>query len=117
MNKENKKVVDSSKQEQLTMVDNIVISNAETGHKRLVFTTMIINTIKSDKFVMKYKDKTTNLEYDFNINYIYSLYFWDVFDAERYYVIRPFFCSFKFGTCIYCLYYSNSRVLYYYHSY
>ena len=63
MNKENKKVVDSSKQEQLTMVDNIVISNAETGHKRLVFTTMIINTIKSDKIVMKYKDKTTNLEY------------------------------------------------------
>ena len=66
MNKENKKIVDSSKQEQLTMVDNIVISNAETGHKRLVFTTMIINTIKSDKIVMKYKDKTTNLEYDFN---------------------------------------------------
>ena len=60
MTKENKKVVDSSKQEQLTMVDNIVISNAETGHKRLVFTTMIINTIKSDKIVMKYKDKTTN---------------------------------------------------------
>jgi hypothetical protein len=27
---------------------------------------MIINTIKSNKFVLKYKDKTTNLEYDFN---------------------------------------------------
>ena len=66
MTKENKKVVDSSKQEQLTMVDNIVISNAETGHKRLVFTTMIINTIKSGKVVLKYKDKTNNLEYDFN---------------------------------------------------
>ena len=33
MNKENKKVVDSSKQEQLTMVDNIVIGNSELGNK------------------------------------------------------------------------------------
>jgi hypothetical protein len=66
MSKENKKIVDSSKQEQLTMVDNIVIGNSELGNKRIVLTTMIINTIKSDKFVLKYKDKTTNLEYDFN---------------------------------------------------
>ena len=42
MNKENKKVVDSSKQEQLTMVDNIVIGNSELGNKRIVLTTMII---------------------------------------------------------------------------
>ena len=66
MNKENKKIVDSSKQEQLTMVDNIVIGNSELGNKRIVLTTMIINTIKSGKVVLKYKDKTTNLEYDFN---------------------------------------------------
>lgn len=66
MTKENKKVVDSSKQEQLTMVDNIVIGNSELGNKRIVLTTMIINTIKSGKVVLKYKDKTNNLEYDFN---------------------------------------------------
>ena len=66
MSKEKTKIVDSSKQEQLTMVDNIVIGNSELGNKRIVLTTMIINTIKSDKFVLKYKDKTTNLEYDFN---------------------------------------------------
>jgi len=65
MNKENKKIVDSSKQEQLTMVDNIVIGNSELGNKRIVLTTMIINTIKSNKVALKYKDKTTNLEYDF----------------------------------------------------
>jgi len=66
MNKENKKVVDSSKQEQLTMVDNIVIGNSELGNKRIVLTTMIINTIKSNKVVLKYKDKTNNLEYEFS---------------------------------------------------
>ena len=66
MSKEKTKSVDSSKQEQLTMIDNIVISNSEIGHKRIVFTTMIINTIKSNKVVLKYKDKTTNLEYEFN---------------------------------------------------
>ena len=66
MTKEKTKTVDSSKQEQLTMVDNIVISNSEIGHKRIVFTTMIINTIKSGKVALKYKDKSTNLEYDFN---------------------------------------------------
>ena len=66
MNKEKIKVVDSSKQEQLTMVDNIVIGNSELGNKRIVLTTMIINTIKSGKVALKYKDKTTNLEYDFN---------------------------------------------------
>ena len=66
MNKDTKKIVDSSKQEQLTMVDNIVIGNSELGNKRIVLTTMIINTIKSNKVALKYKDKTTNLEYDFN---------------------------------------------------
>ena len=66
MTKENKKIVDSSKQEQLTMVDNIVISNSEIGHKRIVFTTMIINTIKSGKVDLKYTDKSTNLEYEFS---------------------------------------------------
>jgi len=66
MNKENKKIVDSSKQEQLTMVDNIVIGNSELGNKRIVLTTMIINTIKSNKVVLKYKDKTNNLEYEFS---------------------------------------------------
>ena len=66
MSKEKTKTVDSSKQEQLTMVDNIVIGTSEIGHKRLVFTTMIINTIKSGKVVLKYKDKSTNLEYEFN---------------------------------------------------
>ena len=33
MTKEKTKTVDSSKQEQLTMVDNIVISNSEIGYK------------------------------------------------------------------------------------
>ena len=45
MNKDTKKVVDSSKQDQLTMVDDIVIGNSELGNKRIVLTTMIINTI------------------------------------------------------------------------
>ena len=66
MNKENKKSDVAIKQEQTTLVNDIVISNAETGYKRIMLTTMIINTIKSNKFVLKYKDKTTNLEYDFN---------------------------------------------------
>ena len=66
MTKEKIKTVDSSKQEQLTMVDNIVISNSEIGHKRIVFTTMIINTINSGKVDLKYTDKSTNLEYEFN---------------------------------------------------
>ena len=66
MTKENKKTDVAIKQEQTTLVNDIVISNAENGYKRIVLTTLIINTIKSDKFVLKYKDKTTNLEYDFN---------------------------------------------------
>jgi len=66
MNKDTKKVVDSSKQEQLTMVDNIVIGNSELGNKRIVLTTMIINTIKANKVALKYKDKTTNLDINFN---------------------------------------------------
>ena len=66
MSKENKKVVDSSKQEQLTMIDNIVIGTSELGNKRIVLTTMIINSVKSGKVVLKYKDKTTNLERSFS---------------------------------------------------
>ena len=46
MSKEEKKVVNASIQEQLTMVDNIVIGTSEIGNKRIVLTTMIINTIK-----------------------------------------------------------------------
>jgi transcriptional regulator of acetoin/glycerol metabolism len=60
MNKDTKKVVDSSKQDQLTMVDNIVIGNSELGNKRIVLTTMIINTIKSNKVELKYTDRTTS---------------------------------------------------------
>ena len=60
MSKEEKKVVNASIQEQLTMVDNIVIGTSEIGNKRIVLTTMIINTIKAKKVVLKYKDKTTN---------------------------------------------------------
>ena len=56
----------ASKQEQTTLVNDIVISNAETGHKKMVLTTMIINTIKSGKVELKYKDKSTNLEYNFS---------------------------------------------------
>ena len=62
-----KNIIDvASKQEQTTLVNDIVISNAETGHKKMVLTTMIINTIKSGKVELKYKDKSTNLEYNFN---------------------------------------------------
>ena len=60
MSKEEKKVVNASIQEQLTMVDNIVIGTSEIGNKRIVLTTMIINTIKAKKVVLKYKDKATS---------------------------------------------------------
>ena len=66
MSKEKTKIVDSSKQEQLTMIDNIVIGTSELGNKRIVLTTMIINSVKSGKVVLKYKDKTTNLERSFS---------------------------------------------------
>jgi len=66
MNKDTKKVVDSSKQEQLTMVDNIVIGNSELGNKRIVLTTMIINTIKANKVELKYTDKITSSDINFN---------------------------------------------------
>ena len=65
MNKEKTKIVDSSKQEQLTMIDNIVIGTSELGNKRIVLTTMIINSVKSGKVVLKYKDKITGLERTF----------------------------------------------------
>ena len=66
MTKDTKKVVDSSKQEQLTMVDNIVIGNSELGNKRIVLTTMIINTIKSNKVELKYTDKVTSSDIKFS---------------------------------------------------
>ena len=66
MTKENKKVVESSKQDQLTMVDNIVIGNSELGNKRIVLTTMIINTIKSNKVELKYTDKVTSSDIKFS---------------------------------------------------
>ena len=65
MTKEKTKIVDSSKQEQLTMIDNIVIGTSELGNKRIVLTTMIINSVKSGKVVLKYKDKITGLERTF----------------------------------------------------
>ena len=60
-----KKVVESSKQEQLTMVDNIVIGTSELGNKRIVLTKMIVNTVQSGKVILKYKDKITGLERTF----------------------------------------------------
>ena len=65
MSKEKAKIVDSSKQEQLTMIDNIVIGTSELGNKRIVLTTMIINSVKSGKVILKYKDKITGLERTF----------------------------------------------------
>ena len=38
MDKQKTKIVDSSKQEQLTMIDNIVIGTSELGNKRIVLT-------------------------------------------------------------------------------
>ena len=71
MSKEKTKIVDSSKQEQLTMIDNIVIGTSELGNKRIVLTKMIVNTVQSGKVVLKYKDKITGLERTFkNINKI-----------------------------------------------
>jgi len=60
-----KKVVESSKQEQLTMVDNIVIGTSELGNKRIVLTKMIVNTVQSGKVILKYKDKITSNERTF----------------------------------------------------
>ena len=54
------------KLEQTTLVNDIVIGASELGHKRIVLTTMIINTIKSNVVDLSYKDKTTNVEYFFN---------------------------------------------------
>ena len=51
------------KLEQTTLVNDIVIGASELGHKRIVLTTMIINTIKSNVVDLSYKDKTTNVEY------------------------------------------------------
>jgi len=65
MSKENKKIVDSSKAEQLTMIDNIVIGTSELGNKRIVLTKMIVNSVQSGKVILKYKDKITGLERTF----------------------------------------------------
>ena len=65
MSKEKTKIVDSSKQEQLTMIDNIVIGTSELGNKRIVLTKMIVNSVQSGKVILKYKDKITGLERTF----------------------------------------------------
>ena len=52
---------DSTKQEQLTMIDNIVIGTSEIGNKRIQLTKMIVNAVKNGKVVLKYKDKITGL--------------------------------------------------------
>jgi hypothetical protein len=71
MVKEKTSIVDNNKQEQLTMIDNIVIGTSELGNKRIVLTKMIVNTVQSGKVVLKYKDKITGLERTFkNINKI-----------------------------------------------
>ena len=71
MSKEKTNIVDNNKQEQLTMIDNIVIGTSELGNKRIVLTKMIVNTVQSGKVVLKYKDKITGLERTFkNINKI-----------------------------------------------
>jgi len=64
--KNNNVEIEKIKQEQTTLVNDIVIGSSEISHKRLTLTTMIINTIKADKVELKYKDKTTNLEYKFS---------------------------------------------------
>ena len=61
-NIEKNKIVDSSKQEQLTMVDNIVIGTSELGNKRIVLTKMIVNSVQSGKVILEYKDKITGLD-------------------------------------------------------
>ena len=65
MSKEKTNIVDNNKQEQLTMIDNIVIGTSELGNKRIVLTKMIVNTVQSGKVVLKYKDKITGLERTF----------------------------------------------------
>ena len=71
MDKQKVKIVDSSKQEQLTMIDNIVIGASELGNKRITLTKMIVNSVQSGKVILKYKDKITGLERTFkNINKI-----------------------------------------------
>jgi hypothetical protein len=65
MDKQKTKIVDNNKQEQLTMIDNIVIGTSELGNKRIVLTKMIVNTVQSGKVILKYKDKITGLERTF----------------------------------------------------
>ena len=64
--KNNNVEIEKIKQEQTTLVNDIVIGSSEISHKRLTLTTMIINTIKANKVELKYKDKSTNLEYKFS---------------------------------------------------
>jgi len=65
MVKEKTNIVDNNKQEQLTMIDNIVIGASELGNKRIVLTKMIVNSVQSGKVILKYKDKITGLERTF----------------------------------------------------
>ena len=65
MTKEKTNIADNTKQEQLTMIDNIVIGTSELGNKRIVLTKMIVNTVQSGKVILKYKDKITGLERTF----------------------------------------------------
>ena len=52
MSKEKTNIVDNNKQEQLTMIDNIVIGTSELGNKRIVLTKMIVNSVKSGKVIL-----------------------------------------------------------------
>jgi len=65
MTKEKTNTVDNNKQEQLTMIDNIVIGTSEIANKRILLTKMIVNTVELGKVVLKYKDKITGLDRSF----------------------------------------------------
>ena len=64
MSKNDKKIT-FTKAEQISQVDDILTGSHEVGNKRINLTTMIINTVKNKEVVLKYKNKTTSLEYSF----------------------------------------------------
>jgi|TARA_R100000656_G_scaffold75923_1_gene56158 hypothetical protein len=64
MSKNDKKIT-FTKAEQISQVDDILTGSHEVGNKRIKLTTMIINTVINKEVVLKYKNKTTNLEYNF----------------------------------------------------
>tara|TARA_Y100000310_G_scaffold138627_1_gene137643 strand:+ start:401 stop:1243 length:843 start_codon:yes stop_codon:yes gene_type:complete len=64
MSKNDKKIT-FTKAEQISQVDDILTGSHEVGNKRIKLTTMIINTVVNKEVVLKYKNKTTNLEYNF----------------------------------------------------